>query len=92
MITLFVFYIHVVAAVTIFTRRWQEDGLKEGILGVLFLLLIFSVGWSISTFIMKLFLDERGFGIWLDRDASSLVLLTLLEVVFFAFQRKKKSI
>lgn len=90
MVTLFVFYIHVVAAITIFTKRWQEDGLKEGFLGVLFLFLIFSVGWSISTFIMKIFVDEKGFGIWLDRDALSLVLLTVLEFLFFLFQVRRK--
>jgi len=90
MVTLFVFYIHVVAAVTMFTKRWQEDGLKEGFLGVLFLVLIFSVGWSISTFIMKIFVDEKGFGIWLDRDALSLVLLTVLEFLFFLFQVRRK--
>ncbi|HGJ65368.1 TPA: hypothetical protein ENS27_08270 [bacterium] len=64
--------------------------MKEGFLGVLFLVLIFSVGWSISTFIMKIFVDEKGFGIWLDRDALSLVLLTVLEFLFFLFQVRRK--
>jgi formate hydrogenlyase subunit 3/multisubunit Na+/H+ antiporter MnhD subunit len=90
MITLFVFYIHVVAAVAIFTKRWQEANWKEGLLSVGFLILIFSVGWSITTFIMKLFVDPKGFGIWLDRDAMSLLLLMLLESLFFTFQIKRK--
>ncbi|MDI6766705.1 MAG: hypothetical protein QME52_07790 [Bacteroidota bacterium] len=90
MITLFIFYVHVVAAVVIFTKRWQDGGLKEGLLALGFLALIFSVGWSISTFILKLFIDEKGFGIWLDRDALSLTLLLILESVFFYFQLKQK--
>ena len=90
MITLFVFYAHVVAAVAIFTKRWQEANWKEGLLSIGFLILIFSVGWSIATFIMKLVIEPKGFGIWLDRDAMSLLLLTLFESLFFIFQTKRK--
>ncbi len=93
MITLFIFYIHVIAAVTIFTKRWQEGDVKEGLLGIGFLVLIFSVGWSISTFILKLFVNEKGLGIWFDRDTMSLTLLVIMEAMFFYFQliRKQKT-
>jgi hypothetical protein len=90
MITLFIFYIHVIAAVAIFTKRWQDGGLWEGLLGVGFLALVFSVGWSISTFILKLFMDEKGFGIWLDRDTLSLLLLGVMEGIFFYVQIKRR--
>jgi hypothetical protein len=90
MITLFVFYVHTIAAVTIFTRRWQESGWGDGILGVGFLALIFSVGWSITTFFLKIVIDEKGFGVWLDRDALSLLLLAVMEAVFFYVQMKRK--
>jgi len=90
MITLFIFYGHVVAAVGVYTQRWQDSGWKEGFLAVCFLLLIFAVGWSISTFILKLFIGEKGFGVWLDRDTLSLLLLTLMEAVFYSLQLKAK--
>ena len=90
MITLFIFYIHVVAAVVIYTKRWQEENWKEGLLAVGFLALIFSVGWSISTFILKLLMEEKGFGIWFDRDAASLTLLLILESIFFYLQLRRK--
>ena len=92
MITLFIFYVHLVAAVTIFTKRWQEAELKEGLLAVGFLALIFSVGWSISTIIMKLVMAEKGLGTWFDRDTASLTLLLLGESVFFYFQLRHKRI
>ena len=94
MITLFIFYIHTIAAVAIFTKRWQESGWGDGVLGVGFLVLIFSVGWSISTFLLKLVIDEKGFGVWFDRDTLSLLLLTVMESIFFYAQmrRKKKRI
>ena len=94
MITLGIFYLHVIAAAALYTKRWQESDIKEGLLAVAFLLLVFSVGWSITTFIVKLFLDEKGLGFWFDRDTASLVLLTIVEGPFFYTQmiRGKKSL
>jgi len=89
-VTLFVFYLHTVAAVTLFTKRWQDAHTGEGFLAVGFLALVFSVGWSVSTFILKLFMDEKGFGLWLDRDALSLLLLTAGELSLFYFQTRRK--
>ena len=90
MITLFIFYLHTVGAVTAFTRRWQESGLGEGILALAFVALIFSVGWSISAFILGLLVEKKGFGVWFDRDAMSLLLLTMTEALFYYTQLKKK--
>jgi hypothetical protein len=91
-ITLFIFYLHTIAAVTIFTVRWQESGWKEGLLGVGFLLLIFSVGWSIATVIVNFFVDHQGFGPLLDKDTLALVLLTMMEAVFFIAQSKRRKL
>jgi len=90
MITLFVFYLHTIAAVTAFTKRWQDGGWGEGLLGIAFIALIFSVGWSITAFILALIVEKKGFGIWFDRDAMSLALLTLLEAGFYYAQVRKK--
>ena len=90
MITLFVFYIHVIAAVAVYTKLWQESDWKEGLLAVGFVILIFGVGWSMSTFILRLFMNEKGFGLWLDRDALSLLLLALMEGVFYYLQIRMK--
>ena len=90
MISLLVFYVHVVAAATAFANRWQEENWKEGILAIGLMALIFSVGWSISALIVGLFLKKEGFGIWLDRDDVSLLLLTILEGTFYLYQTQKK--
>ncbi len=89
MIPLIVFYLHVVAFAVVFTRRWQEEGVSEGILGVIFVALIFFVGWSMSSFLLRLVLAPEGFGRWLDRDAASLALLAAAESVFYYFYFKK---
>ena len=85
MIPLLVFYIHIVAVAAVFTKRWQEEGLSEGMLAVFFMMLIFFVGWSITSFLMKLLLAREGFGLLLDRDAASLLLLTAGEGIFYLF-------
>ncbi len=90
MIALLVFYGHTVAAAALFTKRWQESDWKEGILAVGFLALIFSVGWSMSTFILRLIVDEKGLAVWLDRDALSLLLLAVMEGVFFYVQLRRR--
>lgn len=85
MVELFVFYIHIVAVATMFTKRWQEENLSEGLLVVVFMVLIFFVGWSITTFLMKLLLEKEGPGMFFDRDAASLLLLTIGESILYYF-------
>ncbi len=85
MVGLLVFYIHVLALVTMFTKRWQEEGWSEAFLVVFFMGLIFFVGWSISSFLMKLVLEKEGFGVLVDRDAASLLLLTIGEMILYYF-------
>ncbi len=79
MITLFIFYLHTVAAATLFTASWQEEGLKGGLVAIGFLALIFTVGWPMSTVILTLFVPPAGAAAWLDRDTLSLILLTAAE-------------
>ncbi len=85
MIPLLVFYVHIVAMTAAFSKRWQDEGLSEGMLAVFFMALIFFVGWSMTTFIMKLVMEPAGFGRFLDRDGASLLLLTIAEGVFYYF-------
>jgi hypothetical protein len=88
MITLIIFTIHVVAFAGAYTRRWQDGGISEGFLAVFFMTLIFFVGWSMSTFILKLSIEPAGFGPALDRDTLSLLLLTIGESVLYYFYLK----
>ena len=85
MIPLIVFYVHIVAIAGVYTRRWQEEGTAEGLLAVFFMALIFFVGWSMASFIMKLLMPAGGAGGILNRDSASLLLLTAAEAVFYYF-------
>jgi hypothetical protein len=85
MVPLLVFYLHVVTFAAVFTKRWQEEGLKEGILGVIFMSLIFFVGWSMTSFLVKLLMPAAGLSRAFNNDAAALALLTLAEGVFYYF-------
>lgn len=93
MIPLLVFYLHTIAVVAIFTRRYQAEGIAEGFLSVFFMALIFFVGWAMASFVMKLVMPPEGFAVWFDRDAASLLLLTVAEGVlyYFYFRDEKNS-
>jgi hypothetical protein len=84
-IPLLVFYVHVVFIAAAFTTRWQKEGLGEGFLAVFFVCLIFFVGWSMSTFLIKLLFSPQGLGGIFNRDAISLLLLGAAEGVFYYF-------
>ena len=85
MVPLLVLYVHIVGSAAAFTRRWQEEGVGEGVLAVFFVALIFFVGWGMASFVMRIFMPPEGFGNLFDRDAASLALLTILESVFYYF-------
>ena len=85
MVPLIVFYVHIVGSAAAFTRRWQEEGIGEGVLAVFFVALIFFVGWGMTSFIMKIFMPPEGLGEFFDRDSASLALLTIMESVFYYF-------
>ncbi len=89
MIPLIVFYLHTVAAVWAFTKRWQEEGLKEGVLAVAFMGIIFSVGWTLTTLVLQALISPEGFGTGLDRDSLALLLLTIGEGIFYYFYLRK---
>ncbi len=82
MIPVVVFYLHIVGVVTAFTKSWQDDGLTDGMLTLAFIGLIFVVGWTLSSFLIRLIVPH-GFGKVLNTDALSLLLLTTGEAVFY---------
>ena len=91
MIAVFIFYIHVVFLAYVFTKDYIEDSFLTAFLSSVFIVIIFSVGWTFSEFIMAMFMEPEGFGLLFPRAAFSLVLLSILEAVFYKFYFSKKS-
>jgi hypothetical protein len=91
MIDLIIFTLHMIFLSAAFTYRWQDEGVKEGLLAVFFVIVIFFVGWSMSSFILRAFMQPDGLASWLDRDTLSLLVLATGEAVFYYFFLKSDS-
>ena len=85
MIPLIIFYLHIVGFIAAFVSEYQKEGVASGFLTIGFMTLIFSVGWTISSFILRQILDIDGINYWLTRDSISLLLLCLGEILFYFF-------
>ncbi|GBD07599.1 hypothetical protein HRbin21_01429 [bacterium HR21] len=83
MVELLVLYLHMLAALYAFTKRWQERGIAEGFLAVLFVGFIFLLGWSLSGAAVRAFLSTPNLTPWLSRDALGLLLILPAEVALF---------
>lgn len=80
-----IFLLHIVAALYGFTKRWQEANVREGFLAVLIFGLAFTILWAITGQIARLISPPGGFAWWFDRDTISLVILGILDGIFFYY-------
>lgn len=91
MITAFIFFIHFIFVLVIFTKKWQEEGLAAGFINIALIGILFAVGWTITGIVAQLIMEQRGFGIFFDRDTFSLTLLSIAEYFFYRFYYADKS-
>jgi hypothetical protein len=92
MITAFIFFIHLIFMLIIFTKKWQEESISSAFINLILIGILFAVGWSITGIIAKLFLEPEGFGLYFDRDTFSLTLLTIAEYFFYKMYYKDGAI
>ncbi len=83
MIPVFIFWIHIVGWVYLFVKRYYEETLGEAILSIVFAGIIFTAGWTFASFLIHLMFTPKGLGPLLDDDSLSLILLTILESIFY---------
>jgi uncharacterized membrane protein YhdT len=83
MIEVFIFHCHILAALFIFTRRWQEANIKEGVLAVALFGLVFAISWAIMGGIANAVTPENGFTSWFTADTLSLTLVLIPEAALF---------
>lgn len=88
MITAFIFFVHLIFALVIFTKKWQDEKLSSGFTNVTLIAILFTVGWTITGMIAKVFMEPKGLGLQFDRDTFALTLLTIAEVFFYKFYYK----
>jgi hypothetical protein len=88
MITAFIFFVHLLFSLIIFTRKWQDENLSSALLNLGLIGILFAVGWSITSMIAKAVMAQEGLGIQFDRDTFALVLLLVVEIFFYKMYYK----
>lgn len=88
MIIAFIFAAHILFALIIFTKEWQDESLSSAFLNIALIGILFSVGWTLTNLISQFILEPKGFGIYFDRDTFSLTLLTVIEFLFYRMYYK----
>jgi hypothetical protein len=88
MIVAFIFFGHLVFSLMVFTKKWQDENLSSGLMNLALIGILFAVGWSISGMAAKFLMEPKGFGIYFDRDAFSLIVLSIGEYFFYKMYYK----
>lgn len=85
MITGLIFSVHILFLLIIFTKKWQDEGLSTAFLNLGLIIILFSVGWTITGIIAKIIMKPEGLGREFNRDTFSLTLLMIAEFFFYKF-------
>lgn len=91
MISAMIFAGHLYFISYIVTKKWQEESLSSALINFALIIILFVVGWSITSSITKIFFDPKGFGIQFDADTISLTMLSIIEFFFYRFYYKDES-
>lgn len=81
MIPVIIFFGHTVFAVWAFAKSYQSDGLVQAFLNVFFIIIIFTVGWTITDLLTGFFISENGYEIFFPVDSVTMVVLKITGIV-----------
>jgi uncharacterized membrane protein len=90
MITAFIFFVHLIFSLVIFSKKWQDENLASAFQNVTLIWILFAVGWTITGMIAKVIMEPKGLGMQFDRDTFALTLLTIAEYFFYKFYYDEK--
>ncbi len=85
MISALIFSAHLLFTAIIFTKKWQDESLSSAFINLALVIILFTVGWSVATSLVKIVIEPKGFGIHFDANTISLILLTIAEYFFYKF-------
>jgi hypothetical protein len=92
MIDLLIYHLHLVGVVYAFTKRWQMEGLKGGVLAVVLIGLAFTILWALMGPIARLLMPgapEPGDLFTSDTLSLALTLVAELPLFILFFLRPK---
>ena len=80
MIAVLIFFVHAIFAVWAFSKSYQNDGTLQAFLNLAFIIILFSVGWTVSDLLMGLIIRDNGYILNVGYNP---VFLTLLKISGF---------
>jgi hypothetical protein len=84
MLDLLIYHLHLVAIVYAFTRRWQAEGLKSGVLAVVLIGLAFTILWAMMGPLARFIMPQPSLpGDVFTSDTLSLLLTSAAETPLF---------
>ena len=92
MIDLLIYHLHLVGVVYAFTKRWQMEGIKSGLLAVVLIGLAFTILWALMGPIARLLMpgaSEPGAVFTSDTLSLALTLAAELPLFILFFLRPK---
>lgn len=92
MVSALIFCGHLIFILYIFTKKWQDESLSSAFINLALIIILFSVGWSITTSVVKIFFESKGFGLHFDSDTIALTLLSIIEYFFYRFYYREKEV
>lgn len=85
MIELLILFLHFLGALYAFTKNWQQDNAKSGLMSVVVIGLVFTIGWALTGPIANILMPESLETVYFTKDTLSLILLFIPECIFFYF-------
>lgn len=77
MIPVIIFFAHTVFLVWAFAKSFQNDGLVQAFLNVFFIIILFTVGWTLSDLVVGLFISANGYEIAVPDSKAALFFLKI---------------
>lgn len=75
MIPVLIFFAHAIFAVWAFAKSYQTDGIVQAFLNIFFIIILFTVGWTISDLIVGFVVLSEGYEIMLPTSKISMFFL-----------------
>ena len=77
MIPVLIFFAHAIFAVWAFAKSYQMDGLVQAFLNLFFIVVLFTVGWTISDLVVGFVISSEGYEILLPTSKLSMFFLKI---------------
>jgi|GEM_PF-5310547 hypothetical protein len=83
MVSAVLFAAHLFFIALIFVKRYQIESFSNGILNVCFIIIFFTVLWSVSYSIFPAFINEKGLGLYYNLDDIIMSIVSTIEAILY---------